>query len=189
MVPRTPRTPPTTLLLRALSFAAARHSKQTRKGADPEPYVNHLITTARLVAEHAGVTDPDILVAAVLHDVVEDTPTSLDEIRERFGATVAGYVGEVSDDKSLPKERRKELQVEHAPHISRGAKLIKLADKLTNVEDLVRTPPAGWTLARKLEYVDWAVAVVAALRPVDAALEAAFDAVAAEVRATLEAKG
>lgn len=181
--------PATTTLLRALSFAAARHSRQTRKGADPEPYVNHLITTARLIAEQAGITDPEILAAAVLHDVVEDTPTTLDEVRARFGEGVAGYVAEVSDDKSLPKARRKELQVEHAPHISLGAKLIKLADKLTNVEDLVRTPPAGWSLARKLEYVDWAVAVVNGLRPVDGKLEAAFDAMAAEVRGKLEAKG
>lgn len=181
--------PATTTLLRALSFAAARHSRQTRKGADPEPYVNHLITTARLIAEQAGITDPEILAAAVLHDVVEDTPTTLDEVRERFGEGVAAYVAEVSDDKSLPKARRKELQVEHAPHISPGGKLIKLADKLTNVEDLIRTPPAGWSLERKLEYVDWAVAVVNALRPVDGELEAAFDAVAVDVRAKLEESG
>src|SRR5579859_7480462 len=120
---------PIVTLARAYHFAATKHVDQRRKGEAAEPYMNHLTEVAELVAQATRATDPDIIVAAVLHDTVEDTETTLEEIRAAFGERVAELVGEVTDDKSLPKQTRKDLQVAHAAHASRGAQIIKLADK------------------------------------------------------------
>jgi guanosine-3',5'-bis(diphosphate) 3'-pyrophosphohydrolase len=165
-----------TSLLDALLFAAERHRNQRRKDAEASPYINHPIALAHLLATVGGVTDLAVLQAAVLHDTIEDTETTEDELRERFGDEVTDIVLAVTDDKSLPKQRRKELQVEHAPHQSRGAALVKLADKTANLRDVASAPPAGWPLRRRQEYFDWAKRVVDGLPPVSAALRAAFDA-------------
>ncbi len=121
----------------------------------------------------------------MLHDTVEDTETSLDELTRLFGARVAGLVAEVTDDKSLPKQTRKRLQVEHAPHASSGAKFIKLADKTSNLRALASSPPAGWSLERRAEYLAWAGAVVAGCRGANAWLEDQFDAAANAAGAAL----
>jgi guanosine-3',5'-bis(diphosphate) 3'-pyrophosphohydrolase len=163
------------LLLDAVLFAAERHRNQRRKDAEASPYINHPIALAHLLATVGGVTDLAVLQAAVLHDTIEDTETTEAELRVRFGDEVTGIVLEVTDDKALPKQRRKELQVEHAPHKSRGAALVKLADKTCNLRDIAATPPADWTLQRRQEYFDWAKRVVDGLPPVNAELRAAFD--------------
>ncbi|MBS1796023.1 MAG: HD domain-containing protein [Acidobacteria bacterium] len=159
----------------AASFAAKKHRYQKRKGDDAEPYVNHPLEVANLLANVGRVDDFDILIAAVLHDTVEDTETTAEEIAARFGAVVSGYVLEVTDDKSLPKAERKLKQIEHAPHLSAGAKQIKLADKISNITDVSTNPPAGWPLERRIEYIDWGERVVAGLRGVNPYLEAHFD--------------
>ena len=169
-------TAPLTGLLDALDFAAHKHREQRRKDAVATPYINHPIALAHLLATVAGVTDVDVLRAALLHDTVEDTKTTPDELAARFGPRVAGIVAELTDDKHLSKERRKALQVEHAPHLSPEAALVKLADKTCNVRDMTGSPPAGWPLQRRQEYFDWARAVVDRLPPTNAALLAAFDA-------------
>lgn len=171
-------THPTTAaaLLQAIMFAAERHRNQRRKDAEATPYVNHPIALAHLLATVAAVDDVDVLRAAILHDTVEDTETTEAELRERFGAAVAGMVMELTDDKTLPKAQRKQLQVTHAPHKSPGAALVKLADKTCNLRDLSTAPPADWPLERRQAYFDWAKQVVDALPPVNAALRAAFDA-------------
>ena len=138
-------------LLDALAFAADRHRDQRRKDSNASPYINHPIDLAHLLATTGGVTNLVVLRAAILHDTIEDTKTSEDELRARFDDAVAGIVAEVTDDKSLPKARRKELQIEHAPHVSPGAALVKLADKICNLRDMAATPPADWSLARRLE--------------------------------------
>jgi (p)ppGpp synthase/HD superfamily hydrolase len=143
-------------LSRAYHFAAGRHVDQRRKGEAAEPYMNHLTEVAELVAQATRATDPEIIIAAVLHDTVEDTETTLDDLRGRFGERVAGLVAEVTDDKSLPKQARKDLQVEHAAHASRGAQIIKLADKTSNLRSLAASRPKGWSRERIDEYVDWA---------------------------------
>ena len=163
-------------VLRALSFAAHKHRDQRRKDANASPYINHPIALAGCLAQEGGVAEATVLVSALLHDTVEDTETSLVELEEQFGSRVGGIVMEVTDDKSLPKEERKRLQVEHAKHISREAKLVKLADKICNLRDVAMTPPADWDLARRQEYFDWAKRVVNGLRGVSVPLEAAFDA-------------
>lgn len=162
-------------ILRAASFAAKKHKDQKRKGSDGEPYINHPLEVASLLTNVGRIDDTDIITAALLHDTVEDTGVTVDEIEKEFGSGVAGYVREVTDDKSLPKAERKRLQVEHAPHLSHGAKQIKLADKISNIRDVTANPPDGWDLRRRREYVEWGVNVVNGLRGVNPGLEAVFD--------------
>lgn len=170
----------------ACRYAAERHVGQTRKGAAAEPYVNHVIDVAARVARSPDA-DPTLVTAALLHDVVEDTDGTAEEIIARFGPEVAALVGEVTDDKSLPKAERKRRQVEGAPAKSAGAKRLKLADKASNLTALADSPPAEWPAERMAAYVDWAEAVAAGCRGVDPALEAEFDRAAARARQSLEA--
>lgn len=165
------------LLLRAAAWAGQMHADQRRKGTQARPYINHCLEVASKIAAIGGIADEAILAAAVLHDVVEDTSATLDDVRTRFGAEVAGYVAEVTDDKSLPKAERKRQQVVNAAKKSHGAKLIKLADKASNVHDLVADPPE-WPGERLRAYVAWSREVLADMRGVNAALEAHFDDVA-----------
>jgi len=163
------------LILKALEFAALKHRDQRRKDAQASPYINHPIALAGVLASEGGVTDPVVLSAALLHDTVEDTQTTPAELRAAFGERIAGIVEEVTDDQNLPKAERKRLQVEHAAHISREAKLVKLADKICNVRDVAGHPPAKWDLTRRREYFEWAKAVVDRMRGVHPELERRFD--------------
>jgi guanosine-3',5'-bis(diphosphate) 3'-pyrophosphohydrolase len=163
------------LLLRALAFAAHKHRDQRRKDAEASPYINHPIALAEVLTGEGGVTDLEVLAAALLHDTIEDTATTLEELKENFGERIAGMVAEVTDDKNLPKAERKRLQVVHAAGISPGAKLVKLADKICNLRDVAGRPPAHWDLARRREYFEWAKRVIEGLRGTHPALEAAFD--------------
>jgi guanosine-3',5'-bis(diphosphate) 3'-pyrophosphohydrolase len=162
-------------LLSAIAFAAHKHRDQRRKDAAASPYINHPIALANVLANEGGIDDEEVLIAAILHDTVEDTATSEDELIREFGARIAAIVMEVTDDKTLPKAERKRLQIVHAPTISRQAKLVKLADKICNLRDIASSPPADWTLARKQQYFDWAKAVVDGLRGVHPGLEGIFD--------------
>lgn len=174
--------PPVVLFARALDFAARAHCDQRRKGARAEPYVNHVAEVAALVAEATGGADMDAVIAALLHDTLEDTETTQDELAAAFGPRVAAVVAEVTDDKRLPKAARKRLQIEHAPHASPSAKLVKLADKISNIRSLNASPPDGWTRKRIDEYIDWAVLVVQGVRGISENLERQFDAAVAEAR-------
>ena len=162
-------------ILRAAAFAAERHRDQRRKGKHASPYINHPLALARLLADECDEHDPKVLVAALLHDTVEDTATTFGEIEQLFGAAVADIVREVTDDKSLPKTERKRLQVERAAHASHPARLVKLADKICNLRDLSSGPPTDWTHERLREYFDWAKAVVDRMRGTHPQLEALFD--------------
>lgn len=163
-------------LLRVALFAAERHKNQRRKDAEASPYINHPLTVANILANEGGVGDAVVLFAALLHDTIEDTATTWEELEAEFGREVTSVVLEVSDDTSLPAAERKRLQVQHAPKASERAKLVKIADKIANLRDLSHRPPAGWRLSRKQDYFDWAKAVVDGLRGINPALEAAFDA-------------
>jgi GTP diphosphokinase / guanosine-3',5'-bis(diphosphate) 3'-diphosphatase len=173
-------------LLAAASFAAKKHKLQKRKGDDGEPYINHPLEVANLLANIGKVEDYNILTAAILHDTVEDTDATKEEITELFGATVCGYVLEVTDDKSLPKEERKQKQIEHAPHLSAGAKQIKLADKISNITDVTNNPPHDWSHERKIEYVEWGKKVIAGLRGVNKNLEDYFDEIVSKAKTKFE---
>ncbi|HUF57728.1 MAG TPA: HD domain-containing protein [Thermohalobaculum sp.] len=175
------------LLARAFAFAAEHHSGQTRKGEASEPYVNHVADVARRVAEATGGSDARLVAAALLHDTVEDTRATEEDIRTAFGDDVADLVMEVTDDRTLPKDARKQAQVDHAPHLSDRAKRLKLADKASNLTQIVESPPADWPAARKRDYADWAEAVLAGLRGVDAEMERTLEHAIARVRA--EAQG
>lgn len=169
----------------AVEFAALRHAGQTRKGAGGRPYITHLAEVARLVAGCAAA-DAALVAAAYLHDVVEDGHAGQGELRDRFGAAVAGPVAEMTDDMSLAEEERKRRQVAEVAAKSAAARLLKLADKTSNVREMADDPPAGWSAERIGRYVDWAVAVVdAGCRGLDAALEGRFDAAVADARAGL----
>ena len=165
----------TAILLRAIEFAARKHSMQRRKDVAASPYINHPIAVAHLLADTGGITDLLTLMAAVLHDTIEDTETTPAELEEQFGQTVRKVVEEMTDDKRLDKAARKELQIDHAPHLSRRAKAIKLADKIANVLDVTECPPTTWSVTRRIEYLDWTERVVAGCRGTNAPLEKCYD--------------
>ncbi len=169
-------------LLAALHFAAVKHSTQRRKGVAASPYINHPIAVAELVARVAGVSDPESLQAAVLHDTLEDTETTPAELDAKFGERVRRLVEELTDDKRVPSAERKQLQIEQARHLSPAAQLIKLADKAANLMDINESDPVGWSTERKREYVEWAAKVAAEVRGINPALEQFFDKIAAEKR-------
>ncbi|HEY0800565.1 MAG TPA: HD domain-containing protein [Steroidobacteraceae bacterium] len=164
------------LILKAAAFAAGKHRDQRRKDKPASPYINHPIALAEVLSRVGEIRSTDVLAAALLHDTLEDTETTRAELRAAFGPKIAKIVEEVSDDKRLPKQQRKELQVEHAAHISKSAKLVKLADKISNLSDIITSPPAGWSLQRKREYFDWAKRVIDRVRGTNSNLERRFDA-------------
>ena len=163
------------LIIKATQFAADKHRGQTRKDAANTPYINHPVAVAHLLSQHAGIRDVNVIVAALLHDTVEDTDTTVDDIEEQFGREVRDIVIEVTDDKSLPSPRRKQLQIEHAAGLSHAARLVKLADKICNLQDIFARPPVKWNLERKREYFEWAKAVIDQIRGTNANLETLFD--------------
>jgi guanosine-3',5'-bis(diphosphate) 3'-pyrophosphohydrolase len=164
------------LLLKALAFAAAKHKDQRRKDVEASPYINHPIALANVLCNEGYVTDIEVICSALLHDTVEDTDTEPEELEVEFGKAIRDIVMEVTDDKTLPKEERKQAQIDHAPELSDKAKLVKLADKIANLRDVANSPPPDWSLARRREYFNWAEAVVKRLGPVHAKLEAVFEA-------------
>lgn len=172
-------------VLAAADVAARWHTDQRRKGAAQEPYINHLLEVAHLVTEATGGRDPDLTIAALLHDAIEDCGITEAEITERFGADVAALVVAVTDDKALPKEERKRLQIANAAKKSDRAKILKLADKTSNLRAMKASPPANWPAERKRDYVAWARAVVAGTRGANPWLEAVFDQAAAEADAAI----
>jgi (p)ppGpp synthase/HD superfamily hydrolase len=174
-------------VLRAADMAARWHVHQRRKGIAQEPYINHLLEVASLVTEATGGTDPNVVIAALLHDAVEDQGVSFETIVREYGKQVADIVMEVTDDKTLPKNERKRKQVEAAPKKSREAKLIKLADKTSNLRAIASSPAADWSVERRLEYVDWAKSVVAGLRGISPWLERQFDEAAERAMQSLDA--
>ncbi|MGB3491505.1 MAG: HD domain-containing protein [Elainellaceae cyanobacterium] len=163
------------LVLKATHFAAQKHKDQRRKGQDAAPYINHPIALAHLLWHTAQVRDPVVITAALLHDTVEDTDATLDEIEQEFGAEVKSVVAEVTDDKSLPQAVRKQQQIDHAPHLSDRARLVKLADKISNLTDLLRDPPIQWSIERQQTYFQWAKAVIDPIRGSHSGLEEIFD--------------
>ncbi|KAF0112865.1 MAG: spoTC [Hyphomonadaceae bacterium] len=165
----------TALILNAIAFAAHKHKDQRRKDVEASPYINHPIALANCLANEAGIEDIEVLCGAILHDTIEDTQTSEQELIDAFGINIAKIVVEVSDDKSLPKAVRKQAQIDHAAHISVNAKLVKLADKISNLRDIIAFPPANWDAERKRLYFEWAAMVVANVRGTNATLEAIFD--------------
>ena len=148
------------LILKAADFAAHKHRKQRRKDEEKTPYINHPISVAKIISEIGNVEDPEVLAAALLHDTIEDTETTVDELIDNFGERVCSLVQEVTDDKTLPKLERKQRQIDHAKEISGDAALIKLGDKISNVTDITNIPPTDWDSNRRLEYFEWAEKVI-----------------------------
>ena len=170
------------LLAHAADYAARQHIGQRRKGERAEPYMNHLTEVAALLAEATGGTDVTLLAGGLLHDTLEDTDATYEDLEQRFGPEVAALVAEVTDDKSLPKEDRKRLQIDKTPAKSRRAKLLKIADKTSNLRSMVSSPPKGWTPDRLRDYVGWAEQVVRSCRGLNITLDAAFDKAYADAK-------
>ncbi|EJW87054.1 HD domain-containing protein [Wuchereria bancrofti] len=163
------------VVVKACNFAAERHRLQRRKDALQTPYINHPIGVAHILSSEVGVTDSATIAAALLHDTVEDTSTTFQEISSLFGEEISQIVQECTDDKSLPASVRKQLQIENAVKHSHKAKLIHLADKLHNLRDLERETPVGWSAQRVKEYFIWSKAIVSELKGTNEALEVALD--------------
>jgi GTP diphosphokinase / guanosine-3',5'-bis(diphosphate) 3'-diphosphatase len=161
-------------IVRALKFAANKHRNQKRKDQET-PYINHPIDVLNVLVNEGDVQDEELLIGAILHDTVEDTDATFDEIEAEFGSNIRSLVGECTDDKSLSQEDRKAKQVESAPHKSVKAKQIKLADKISNLRDMIQSPPADWSRDRKSKYIEWSRQVVAGLRGANEALERVYD--------------
>lgn len=176
-------------LLHALKFSAERHIHQRRKDAEATPYINHPIEIAEHLARVGGIFDEDVLIAGLLHDTVEDTSTTMEEIEDLFGARVAGIVLECTDDKSLPRLERKRLQIVTASNKSRDAKCVKLADKTCNLSSLLLNPPSNWGLLQQQEYVEWAAKVVQGLVGVNQRLDECALEVLAKVMKALGCSG
>jgi (p)ppGpp synthase/HD superfamily hydrolase len=172
-------------VLRAADAAARWHVNQRRKGAAQEPYITHLLEVAMLVAEATAGADPNLIVAALLHDTIEDQGVTREEIAARLSDDVAGLVVAVTDDKALPKAERKRLQIEHAPKLTPRAKILKLADKISNLRSLATSPPADWPMQRRIDYVSWTTKVVQGLRGASDLLEQEFDRAATYAERTI----
>lgn len=172
------------LILKAAHFSADRHRDQRRKGSRNTPYINHPLEVAERLSR-AGIEDATVLVAAILHDTIEDTETTEAEIAREFGREVAHIVAELTIDKEPYWTVRKRNEIDGAAHLSPKAKLVKLADKTSNVSDTVANPPGDWTLQRRRDYLEFARLVAEGCRGVNAALDAEFDAVHAEAKKRL----
>ena len=160
-------------VLAAAQYAAEKHASHQRKGG--EPYINHLIEVAHLVSAALSVPDANLLVAALLHDTIEDVGVTAADLTERFGQDVTDLVLEMTDDKALPKDDRKRLQIEHAPRLSVRAQTIKLADKISNLRSILSSPPPNWDYERKKEYFEWGKRVVDGLTAPNPILKAEFE--------------
>lgn len=176
------------LFLKALNFSARKHRHQRRKDTAASPFINHPIEVANILWTIGEVYDITTIIAAILHDTIEDTDTTPEEIRLNFGDEVLSLVLEVSDDKNLPKQKRKQNQIVHSPHLSQRAKQIKLADKISNVHDIAFAPPDHWAMQRRIGYLHWAQDVINGLRGTNEQLEKCFDSILAQDRQKLSEK-
>jgi guanosine-3',5'-bis(diphosphate) 3'-pyrophosphohydrolase len=159
-------------MIKAVVYAAEKHKYQRRKGFNQVPYINHPLKVSKLLND-CGEIDDDLLIAALLHDIIEDTDATVDDICNEFGKPVCDLVIEVTDDKDLPYAIRKELQVKNAPHHSESAKKLKIADKICNIRDIIAYP-LDWSTERKLTYLEWSQQVVKGCVGVNAELEKIF---------------
>ena len=181
------KTPNIVKLLEAVDFAAAKHSNQRRKDKHGTPYINHPIKVAYFLANQGGVDDIITLIAAILHDTIEDTETTPEELEKKFGKEVRNLIeNELTDDKSLPKAERKLLQIKNASHKSFRAELIKIADFICNIEDLIQNPPPDWSIQRKRDYLDWSMQVVRGFSERNRALNQYFDDLIERARSSIE---
>lgn len=174
------------LLLKAIAFASEKHRIQTRKDSAGTPYINHPVKVALTLAEAGEQKNTGLLVAGILHDTIEDTDTTPEEIFALFGKDVLKIVLEVTDDKTLPQEERKRIQVQQASRKSPAAKKLKLADKICNVNDMIYHPPEGWSVSRKLNYLLWAEQVLQGLRGVNFVLEDRLESLIAQGKEMLK---
>jgi guanosine-3',5'-bis(diphosphate) 3'-pyrophosphohydrolase len=173
-------------ILDAIVFAAEKHQGDVRKNKQRSPYITHPLLVAQAIVQIGEIQETTILAAAILHDTIEDTDTTREEIKERFGEDILSIILEVTDDKTLPKMVRKRLQVAHAVELSHEARIVKLADKLINCRDILDDPPDYWPLKRRQDYIQWGADVVFRIRGTNQQLETAFDQLLARAERELD---
>ena len=173
------------LISEAAELAARRHNGMARKGRGNEPYINHLAEVANLLAAATDGADAELVAAGWLHDVIEDTDTTREELAPKFSDRVASLVVECTDDMSLPKAERRRRQVVDAPKKSAGARLIKIADKISNVGARIHSDPTTEERSDLADYAGWAEQVVAGCRGGNAWLDMKFDDMVRTARASL----
>jgi guanosine-3',5'-bis(diphosphate) 3'-pyrophosphohydrolase len=176
---------PLRLVSEAAELAAHRHNGMARKGRGSEPYINHLAEVANLLATATDGRDAELIAAGWLHDAIEDTTTTKEELAEKFGERVSSLVVEVTDDMNLPKSTRRQLQIVHSPGRSPSAKLIKIADKISNICARILPDPTAEERDDLAGYTAWAEQVVAGCRGGNAWLDKTFDEAVAKARSTL----
>lgn len=175
------------LLLKAIRFASLKHNNHRRKDADESPYINHPIAVAETLWRIGNVRDMVTIIAGILHDTIEDTDTTPEELEKEFNHQICSVVEEVTDDKGLSKEDRKRLQIENAHGKSLPARHIKLADKICNIQDLAFSPPSNWSVNRQMEYIHWSRDVINEIRGTNANLEVYFDNLCSETEQVVRA--
>jgi (p)ppGpp synthase/HD superfamily hydrolase len=173
------------LVSEAAELAARRHNGMARKGRGNEPYINHLAEVANLLAAATEGADAELVAAGWLHDTVEDTETTREELAKKFSERVAALVIEVTDDMRLPKDQRRQKQIVDAPKKSPGAKLIKIADKISNIRARILPQPDQDERDDLIDYVAWAEQVVRGCRGGNAMLDRTFDETVDAARSTL----
>ncbi len=127
-------------VLPAAAFAARVHRHQLRKDGRT-PYYAHVVRVAMVLRHQFGVTDPQALAAALLHDTIEDTVTDYDELAEQFGPTVAEWVAALTKDARLPEPQREEAYCRQLAAAAPMVRLIKLADMYDNLCDVAALSP------------------------------------------------
>ncbi|MFZ9848658.1 MAG: HD domain-containing protein [Flavobacteriales bacterium] len=162
------------LLFKALNYSAEQHKAQRRKGMESVPYINHPIKVTNIITQFIPDASDDLICAAILHDVVEDTDATIDDIKNKFGDAIASIVQEVTDDKSISKAESRRKQIENAPKLSYNAKIIRVCDKISNVRDICGENIPDWDYKTKIEYLNWAEQVVYALDKFHEELQFAF---------------
>ena len=167
----------TQIILAALGFAARKHRDQRKPDATPSNSITQPIQLAHVLGVEGNIADEQVIAAAILHDTIEDTETTNEELRQHFGLTIAEVVGEVTNDLSISAQERKLRQLEQAPQFSRRAKLIKLAERICDLRDMADNPPPDLTTRQIQDYFDWSREVVDCMRGISPSLEAAFDEV------------
>ena len=176
---------PLRLVSEAAELAARRHNGMARKGRGNEPYINHLAEVANLLSAATEGADAELVAAGWLHDSIEDTETTREELAQKFSERVASLVVECTDDMNLPKAERRRLQAVHAPKKSPSAKLIKIADKISNIGARIHSDPSTEERDDLVDYINWAEQVVAGCRGGNAFLDQTFDKTVKLARSSL----
>jgi len=147
-------------VLGAAIFATEKHKSQVRSNEKKTPYIIHPIEVADLVMKIGHVYDKDVLITALLHDVMDDTQTTYEQITSLYGTKVSSYLEEMTSKQGLSLKEQKKQQIMQAFRQNPSVAIIKLSDKLSNLKTLATSPPPSWSRDRIDQYFQWAQTVI-----------------------------